>query len=74
MILFLWRYITALHFAVTTMTTVGYGDITPSTLYETAFAIVAMLISCGIFAYTFNSLGSIVDSMTKVKLLIYLFI
>ena len=52
------------------MTTVGYGDITPTTLYETAFAIVAMLSSCGIFAYSFNSLGSIVDSMTKVRILI----
>lgn len=52
--LFFKRYIYALHFAVTTMTTVGYGDLTPKTTLETAFVVIAMLISCSIFAYSFN--------------------
>ena len=70
----LYKYLSALHFSVTTMVTVGYGDITPKTIYETAFVILAMIVSCGIFAYTFNSVGSIIDGMTRVQFIFYLYL
>lgn len=50
----------ALYFAFTTMTTVGYGDITPTTNVETLFVIIAMVLTNVLFAYIFNSIGNII--------------
>ena len=40
------------------MTTVGFGDITPSNVYEACFVTLAMYISGFIYAYTLNTIGS----------------
>ena len=37
------------------MITVGYGDIHPFTIY----VIIMTLISCGVFAYSVNTIGNI---------------
>lgn len=42
------------------MITVGYGDITPKTSIEKIFVIIMTIISCGQFAYTVNTIGSII--------------
>ena len=42
-----------------TMTTVGYGDITPKNDYELLFANIAMFVSCGVFGFAINSIGMI---------------
>lgn len=47
------------------MITVGYGDITPVTTEERIFVIVICLLSCGVFAYSVNSIGSIIGAMTQ---------
>lgn len=41
------------------MITIGYGDITPITVYERSFVIFVTLISCGVFAYSVNQIGII---------------
>ncbi len=41
------------------MITVGYGDITPVTVSEKIYCIFITLISCGVFAYVVNTIGSI---------------
>ena len=57
------KYISSLYFALVTMITVGYGDISPSTLRERIFVIVFMVFACGIFAYNLNRVGLIVQDL-----------
>jgi hypothetical protein len=44
----------ALYWACITMTTIGYGDISPINNIERIYVIMATLISCGIFGYAMN--------------------
>ena len=41
------------------MITVGYGDIVPKTSIEKLYVIFITLLSCVVFAYTVNTIGSI---------------
>lgn len=45
-----WAYIDALYFSVVTLTTVGYGDLTPSTDAGKLFTVVYILVGLGIIA------------------------
>jgi len=40
-----------------TMTTVGYGDIVPTNDVERLCANFTMLVVCGVFAFSINSIG-----------------
>jgi CRP-like cAMP-binding protein len=53
------QYIAALYWAFTTMTTVGYGDITPKNNYERLYAIMAMLLGAPIFGYIVGSIAAL---------------
>ena len=55
------QYIFSLYWAFTTMTTVGYGDISPGTVNEQMFVMVCMLIACGTFAYIVGAISSILN-------------
>ena len=54
-------YVTALYFTISTMSTVGYGDIHPYTRREMIFAIFTMVLACGVFAYTLGSISSLLS-------------
>ena len=43
------------------MSAVGYGEIVPITKDEKLVVMVMMIASCGMFAYTVNSIGNIVS-------------
>lgn len=43
------------------MVGVGYGDITPVTKSEMTIVMILIISSCGIFAYTVNSISNIVS-------------
>ncbi|CAD8213605.1 unnamed protein product [Paramecium octaurelia] len=60
-------YLTGLYFAITTMTTVGYGDITPINAYEVLVSICLTLFSSCIFAYVFNTITSILKDLDADK-------
>lgn len=59
------RYIYSIYWAITTMVTVGYGDITPITPEEKLYAIFCMLLACGIFGYIMNRIGSIFSNFEE---------
>jgi len=52
-------YVTAFYFTISTMSTVGYGDIHPYSRLEMVFAILTMVLACGVFAYTLGSINSL---------------
>ena len=58
---------------VTTMITVGYGDIIPHTPNEKLFTILSMMVACCVFAYIMNGIGLIVISLNKRKALLRYF-
>ena len=57
------KYLTSLYWAFTTMTTVGYGDVHPSTPNERLFGFFAMLVAVGVFAYTVGNIGEMVTRL-----------
>jgi len=56
-------YLMSVYWAVTTITTVGYGDITPGNDFERAFAFLWMLIGVGFYSFTIGSLSSVLTSI-----------
>ncbi|EGR28290.1 hypothetical protein IMG5_179470 [Ichthyophthirius multifiliis] len=59
------RYLNSYYFACITMVTVGYGDITPQTPREKLFIIMITIISCGLFGYSMNTIGTIFQEIAK---------
>ncbi len=56
------KYLWSVYWAITVLSTVGYGDVVAHTNAEKAFSIVAELFGCIIFATLIGSLGSIMMS------------
>ncbi|KAL4463931.1 hypothetical protein ABPG74_005868 [Tetrahymena malaccensis] len=59
------QYIYSYYFSTVTMITVGYGDISPHTVAEKILSIINMMIACGQFAYSVNSIGNIFEQFFK---------
>ncbi|KAL4440976.1 hypothetical protein ABPG74_009389 [Tetrahymena malaccensis] len=59
------RYINSIYFSFITMITVGYGDITPKTDYEKIYVTVVISLSCGLFGYSINTIGSIFQEKSR---------
>lgn len=47
------------------MITVGYGDITPKNDYELLCVNLTMFLACGVFAFSINSIGVMVNNIYK---------
>lgn len=55
------QYVASAYWALTTMTTVGYGDLFPISVTELFFGLFCMILACGVFAYIIGSLSTIID-------------
>ena len=49
------------------MITVGYGDITPSNVYEAIFVTVSMYFGCGFFSYILSYFQYLISEMKKTE-------
>jgi voltage-gated potassium channel Kch len=56
-------YLKSLYFILVTMTTIGYGDITPEGTEETVTLLFIMMLSSGLFGYILNSLTIILGKL-----------
>ena len=57
-------YITALYWSITTLATVGYGDIKAKTSSEFIFVIFSMVLACIVFSYFIGSLEEVIVNFT----------
>ena len=60
-----WSIIDALYFCVTTMSTVGFGDLTPTTPVSKIFTIIFSLISIGVFVGVASKLANAMLTRSK---------
>lgn len=61
------NYIIALYWSVMTMSTIGYGDVSPKTRYERIYEIFGMILGASVYAYMVGAICSIVASMNAVS-------
>ncbi|OQS03787.1 hypothetical protein THRCLA_03918 [Thraustotheca clavata] len=57
------QYVAALYWSVMTLTTIGYGDLVPSTPGERGLAIICMLLGGGTYAYVVGGVCQILSAM-----------
>ena len=54
-------FVTALYWSLTTLTTIGYGDVAPLNAETRLFGIVAMAIGTGVFSYSVTQVVGMVS-------------
>ncbi|EAR82088.2 cation channel family protein, putative (macronuclear) [Tetrahymena thermophila SB210] len=59
------QYIRSIYFITITMVTIGYGDITPVNSIEIIYSVFISFITCGLFGYCINFIGSIFTELSK---------
>lgn len=60
-------YIRSLYWTITTMTTVGFGDITPHLNYEYIFTIISMILGASMYAFIIGNIASLVSNLDVQK-------
>jgi hypothetical protein len=61
-------YINGLYWTITTLTTIGYGDITPQTNEQKIFTMFIMAIGVGIYGYIIGNFTSLLSNVDYVKM------
>lgn len=61
------HYITAMYWTVTTLTTIGYGDITPTTNEGRLFTMVIMILGVGVYGFVIGTVTKMVQDGERYK-------
>jgi voltage-gated potassium channel len=60
-------YLRALYWCITTLATVGYGDITPTTNIQMVYAMVVMLLGVAIYGYVIGNVANLLANIDLAK-------
>jgi len=61
------NYVRAVYWTITTLATVGYGDITPNTTPQMIYACMTMLVGIGFFGYVLGNIASLLARLDAAR-------
>jgi hypothetical protein len=61
------RYLRSLYWSITTLATIGYGDITPTENAQIVYTMIVMLIGVGIYGYVIGNITSLLANIDLAK-------
>ena len=59
-------YLTSLYWSITTLTSVGFGDVVAISNTERAYALIVMIIGASIFGYIIGNMSTLVANLNQV--------
>lgn len=62
------RYVKAMYWTLTTLTTIGYGDITPQTMFGRIFTMIIMIMGVGLYGIVIGNVSKVIAQKERYKL------